>query len=68
MKNDVDDRVKAGKIVLVEVTKRVDKELIVLKRALSGSPSGKDEPSKLKVSEPKSFNGVRVSKDLENVL
>lgn len=44
-------------------------ELVLVKRAaIAGSLSGREGHSKLKIPEPKSYDGARVAKDLENFL
>ncbi|KAL8113857.1 hypothetical protein AgCh_020951 [Apium graveolens] len=44
-------------------------ELVLVKRAaIAGSSSGREGHSNLKILEPKPYDGVRVTKDLENFL
>ena len=78
MVRDVEDRFSSiiqDFITLVDSTKenskRMEEELTLLKRAVAGSSFGGDggpSSSKLKVPEPKSFNGNRNVKELENFL
>lgn len=47
---------------------RYEAELGVIKKAISGTPSGGEVPRKLRVPEPLPFTGVRSAKELENFL
>jgi hypothetical protein len=47
---------------------RMDVDLMILKRAISGMPMGGEAPSKLRVPELKPFTGARSAKELENFL
>jgi hypothetical protein len=47
---------------------RMEAELNVLNRDISGIPMGGEAPIKLKVPEPKPFKGTRNANELENFL
>lgn len=56
--------------LLLEVFKRVDDEFVILKGAVAngGVSSSAPHANKLKVPDPKTFNGIRDAKELENFL
>ena len=52
-----------------ETLQTYGEDIVVLKKAvLQGSASGPEAPSKVRVPEPKGFNGNRNAKELENFL
>ncbi|GAV69563.1 hypothetical protein CFOL_v3_13064, partial [Cephalotus follicularis] len=50
------------------VVEYLQAEIMVVKRAIRGQGVAAETPSKVKLSEPKSFAGTRSAKDLENFL
>ena len=47
---------------------KLEDEVALIRRALNSSSTGDAAASKVKVPEPKSFNGSRNAKELENFL
>ena len=54
--------------VVRETQSQLETEIALLKRAMRGLPREGEVATKVKVPEPKSFNGARSAKDLENFL
>lgn len=59
-------RARTMEKLLMEVTKRVDQELVILKRVVGcgGAFSTTGQSNKLKVPEPKALNGARMPRSL----
>ena len=51
-----------------ETQSQLETEITLIKRAMCGLPREGEVATKVKVLEPKSFNGARSAKDLENFL
>ena len=52
----------------IETQRELEAEIALLKRAMRGLPREGEVATKVKVPEPKPFNGARNAKDLENFL
>ncbi|KAL4652048.1 hypothetical protein ACB092_01G204800 [Castanea dentata] len=51
-----------------ETQRQLENEIALLKRAMSSLPREGEMATKVKVLEPKPFNGARNAKDLENFM
>ena len=51
-----------------ETQSQLETEITLLKKAMRGLPREGEVATKVKVPKPKSFNGARSAKDLENFL
>ncbi|KAI9178183.1 hypothetical protein LWI28_023646 [Acer negundo] len=67
---DTAEKVREPQEAMAEKVKELQDEIVVLRRALNSNPNsgGEGQMSKIKVLEPKHFQGSRNAKELKNLL